>query len=114
VTTTARNEVVLVGRLAAPPQDRTLPSGHELVTWSLVVDRPVPARPTAGRRPPTVDTLECVAWTAAVQRAAARWQVGDTVSVEGALHRRFWQGPHGAVSRYEVEVLKARRVARTA
>jgi single-strand DNA-binding protein len=112
---TTRNEVVLVGRLAAPAEDRELPSGDVLTTWRLVVDRPPNRRKAPeGVRPPTVDALECVAWTAGVQRAAAGWQPGDLVSVEGALRRRFWRAPTGASSRYEVEVTRARRVARAA
>ncbi|MGB8650480.1 MAG: single-stranded DNA-binding protein [Mycobacteriales bacterium] len=109
----ARNEVVLVGRLAGEPQARELPSGDLLATWRLVVDRPPPRRkPPAGVRSPTVDTLDCVAWTSSVRRAAAGWQPGDLVAVEGSLRRRFWRTPVGASSRYEVEVTTAKRLAR--
>ncbi len=59
----ARNEVVLVGRVAAGPEERTLPSGDILLIWRLVVDRPRPGRAAPeGVRVPTVDTLDCVAW----------------------------------------------------
>jgi len=41
------------------------------------------------------------------------WNVGDTVEVEGALRRRFLGGGGAAVTtRVEIEVLKARVVAR--
>ncbi len=110
----SRNEVVLVGRLAAPPQERELPSGDVLTTWRLVVDRAPTKRPLPqGIRPTTVDALECVAWTSAVRRSAVAWQPGDVVAVEGALRRRFWRGPAGGgTSRYEIEVVKAKRLAR--
>lgn len=111
----ARNEVVLVGRLAAPAEDRELPSGDVLTMWRLVVDRPPPKkRLPEGGRPPTIDALECVAWTRAVQRSAAAWQAGDVLAVEGALRRRFWRTPVGPSSRYEVEVTKAKRLAKAA
>lgn len=115
MTVEPRNEVVLVGRLAAAPEGRELPSGDRLTTWRLVVDRP-PAhrRAPEGVRPPTVDTLDCVAWRSSLQRASASWLPGDVIAVEGALRRRFWRGPTGASSRYEVEVAKARRVAKAA
>lgn len=108
-----RNEVYLVGRLAAAATDRALPSGDVLTTWRLVVDRP-PARrkEPSGVRPVTMDTLECVAWTSAVRRSAARWAPGDVLSVEGMLHRRFWRAATGASSRYEVEVTKVKRLSR--
>jgi single-strand DNA-binding protein len=106
-----RNEVVLVGRLAAPAESRTLPSGDVMFSWRLVVDRPPPAK-TAERRTPTVDTLDCIAWRGDVRRSVGGWSVGDTVEVSGAVRRRFWRSPGGPVSRTEVEVQRARRVAR--
>ncbi|MCW2600621.1 MAG: Single-stranded DNA-binding protein [Frankiales bacterium] len=110
-----RNEVALVGRLAAPAEDRELPSGDVLTTWRLVVGRPPSKRPLPeGVRPTTIDTLECVAWTSGVQRSAAGWAAGDVLAVEGALRRRFWRAPTGASSRYEVEVTKAKRLAKAA
>jgi len=112
-----RNEVVLVGRLAAQAEERELPSGDTVSTWRLVLDRPAAAQQRAaarGGRPVTVDTIDCAGWTAGVRRNAAGWEAGDVVQVEGSLRRRFWRGPNGAASRYEVEVSRARRVARAA
>ena len=108
----ARNEVILVGRLAAAAEDKELPSGDLLTSWRLVVDRgPVKRKLPEGVRPTTIDTLECVAWLPAVQRTAANWSAGDVIAVEGALRRRFWRGGN---SRYDVEVTKAKRVAKAA
>jgi single-strand DNA-binding protein len=110
-----RNEVVLVGRIAAKAEQRELPSGDLLTSWRLVVDRGPTRRPVPdGIRPPSVDTLECVAWSKPVQRSASAWEPGDVVEVEGALRRRFWRAPTGASSRYEVEVSRAKRLARAA
>jgi single-strand DNA-binding protein len=110
---TARNEVLLVGRLAAPPEERELPSGDVLSTFRLVVDRPPPAR-GAGPRGATVDTLDCVARGAGLRRAARAWQPGDVLEVQGSLRRRFFRSPSGTGSRYEVELARARRVSRAA
>ena len=108
-----RNEVLLVGRLAAAAVERELPSGDLLTTFRLVVDRPPARRPVSGR-PVSVDTLDCVVWTAALRRAAAGWAPGDVLALDGALRRRFWRSTGGPTSRYEVEVSKARRVSRAA
>ena len=106
-----RNEVVLRGRLAAPAEERRLPSGDALVVFRLVVARsPAARRRTDGG--PSVDTLDCVAWRAPVRRAALGWQVGDVVEVEGALRRRFWRAAAGPASRCEVEVAAARVAVR--
>lgn len=113
-----RNEVVLVGRLSALPEERELPSGDRLISWRLVVDRPPGRKPPEGVRATTVDTLDCMAWTPAVRRSAKTLQQGDVIEVHGALRRRFWRAGAGAVSRCEVEVAAikrlSRRVARTA
>lgn len=111
--TQSRNEVVLVGRVSADPEDRELPSGDVLTTFRLVVDRPPPTRPLPeGVRPATTDTLDCVAWTGRVQRSARALRAGDVVAVEGALRRRFWRSPTGAASRCEVELGGLKRLER--
>ena len=110
-----RNEVVLVGRVSGEPQMRELPSGDALVSWRVVVDRPAPRRaPPPGVRPPTVDTVDCVAWTGRVRRTARGLADGDVVAVEGALRRRFWRSGPGSASRTEVEVAALRRLRRRA
>ena len=105
------NEVVLVGRVAAPAEQREMPSGDVMTTFRLVVDRP-PRKLPEGVRPTTVDTLDCVVWTAGLRRTVGSWQAGDVVRVEGAVRRRFWRAGVGAASRCEVEVAKARRLAK--
>lgn len=107
-----RNEVLLVGRVSGPPDERELPSGDVLVHWRVVVERAPGRRPPPGVRPATVDTVDCVAWTAPLRRAAGALLPDDVVEVRGALRRRFWRAGAGAVSRYEVEATAVRRVAR--
>ena len=100
------NEVELVGRVAEAPVESELPSGDVVASLRLVVERGA-----RERRPPTVDTVDCAVWTAGLRRRVVAWQAGDTVAVTGRLRRRFWRGPTGPVSRYEVEVVQARRVS---
>lgn len=105
-----RNEVHVVGRVAADPVLNRLPSGDFVATVRLVVERP---RPPAGRsRRPRVDALACAAWGAGVRRTVMRWCADDIVEVKGALHRRFWRGDAGPQSRYEIELAEARRLYR--
>ncbi len=105
-----RNEVALVGRLSAEAAERALPSGDVVVSWRVVVQRP----PEPSRTAITVDTIDCVARTAALGRRALTWLPGDTMEMTGALRRRFWRAGDGVRSRYEVEVATARRVAKAA
>ncbi|MEO7752619.1 MAG: single-stranded DNA-binding protein [Terracoccus sp.] len=114
-TDSSRNEVVLAGRLSAQAEERELPSGNHLVTLRVVIPRKGARRRRAGpegggARPVGVDTIDVVCWTAVTRRAALRLSAGDIVSVEGALRRRFFGGPTGRQSRYEVEASALRRV----
>ena len=106
--TNHRNSVSLVGRVSGAPQERTLPSGDQVVTFRLVVERGEQRGP-AGRSRQRVDTVDCAAWAARVRRSTAAWQTGDTVEVEGALRRRFRRTAAGPTSQVEVEVRTARR-----
>jgi single-strand DNA-binding protein len=102
------NEVHLVGRLAAEPEPRELPSGDVVVTFRLVVERGANRR-AATPRSPTVDTLDCAAWRKDVQRSLAAAEAGEVLEVDGALRRRFWRAGASAASRSEVEVTRLRR-----
>ena len=109
-----RNEVVLAGRLAADAEERELPSGDRIVTLRVIVPRTGGHRRRAapeggGPRPVSVDTIDVVCWTAATRRAALRLRASEVIEVEGALRRRFFGGPTGRQSRYEVEATALRR-----
>ena len=104
-----RNDVVLRGRLSAPPELRPLPSGDTLLLFKIVVRRESP-RP----RGPKSDVITCVSYAPAVQRYAAAWTVEDVVEVEGSLQRRFWRTPTGTAVAYEVNCRRGRKVGRSA
>jgi len=103
----ALNEVTLIGRVAEPPQERTLPSGDALVTARVIVERDPASRARSQQR---VDTIDCVAWLSKVQRSMRTWVPGEHVEVAGAMRRRFYRADTGSVSRAEVEIRRARRV----
>lgn len=103
------NRVLLRGRVSSGPLHRDLPSGSSIVSVRVAMTREKTAM--AGSRA-TSDWVDCVAWAARPKKAVARWNVGDTVEVEGALRRRFFRSGDIPASRVEVEVLKGRVVAR--
>lgn len=105
-----RNEVTLLGRVSAEPEERELPSGAPLVTLRVVVDRP----PRKGVDRRSVDVIDVACWTKRVQRSASGLSPGDTVRVEGSLRRRFFGSAGGRSSRYEVVAARLVRVSRSA
>ena len=104
------NEVRLVGRLAAEPQLRQLPSGDTVWNLRVVVEREV--APGKERPRQRVDSLECAVWSGRLKKAVEKWQAGDVVEVTGALRRRFFQAGGVTASRVEVELSGGRRVRR--
>jgi single-strand DNA-binding protein len=109
MSTQENNSVRLVGRVSQLPEERELPSGDLVSTFRVIV----PRDEQRGDRPrPTVDALECAAWTAMCRRSVRSWQPDDVVEVTGSLRRRFFAGATGRVSRVEVEVTKAKRIRR--
>ena len=119
------NEVQLRGRVSGEPQVRELPSGDTVVQLRVVVRRPersrprtqgaiAPSPPVGRGAGPTIDTIDVGCWSAVTRRAAGRLVDGDVVEVSGSLRRRFWRSAAGAVSRYEVEASRVRRVPQSA
>lgn len=102
------NSVFLRGRLAAEPTTRELPSGDEILTFRLTVDRPQDESETRSR----VDSIDCATVVPRARRSLERAQPGDVLEVTGALHRRFWRSSAGLGSRYEVMVSSARSTRR--
>ena len=88
------NDCLLRGRVSAQATDRELPSGEHVVEFRLIVTR-------AERE--GVDTLDIAAWSAKTRRTALSLKPGEWVEVSGAVRRRFWQGPAGLASRWQIE-----------
>ncbi len=86
----ATNLVVLVGRLARPPEQRELPSGDRLVAYEVTV-----ARPGAKAEGVPVVWLEAPA-------SAVEHQVDEVVLVIGRVRRRFFRAGGSTQSRTEV------------
>lgn len=103
---TPEQQVLLVGRLGSRIDERTLPSGDQLTTFTVIVDRPARARRGRVR----VDAIPCVAVTREVSRRVAAAEKGSWVQVHGSLRRRFWRSAGGLGSALEVEARVVRRL----
>jgi single-strand DNA-binding protein len=106
-TPTPTSEVTLVGRLGTRVEQRALPSGDEVTTFTVVVDRT--ARERRGGAGATVDAVPCQTFRVPIARRLAGLEAGTWVRVEGRLRRRFWRGGAGLGSAMEVEVSRLDR-----
>jgi single-strand DNA-binding protein len=108
----AVNEVRLVGRLAADPQLRELPSGDTVWNLRVVVERSMPPGKEKPRQ--RVDSLECAVWSGRLKKQVQKWEAGDVVEVSGAMRRRFFRASGATASRVEVELTGGRIIRRAA
>lgn len=103
--TDTTSTVHLVGRLGNRMEIRELPSGDEILTFNLVVDRPK-GHPGTVR----VDTIPCQTLKPVVKRRLESLEAGEVIEAEGRLVRRFWRSGTGLASAMEVEVETLRRL----
>ena len=88
------NECFLRGRVSAQAVDRELPSGEHVVEFRLIITRDSREG---------VDTLDVAAWSAKNRRTALSLKAGEWIELSGSVRRRFWQGPSGLASRWQIE-----------
>ena len=88
------NDCLLRGRVSSPATDRELPSGEHVVEFRLIITRDTREG---------VDTLDVASWSAKSRRSALSLKAGEWVEVSGSVRRRFWQGPAGLASRWQIE-----------
>lgn len=106
---TSRADVLLIGRLGARVDERTLPSGDTVTVFTVVIDRG-----RGGSRQGSsvkVDAIACQAFRAPVVRRLGTLEPGQWVQVEGTLRRRFWRSGTALGSAMEVEVSRIRAAA---
>ena len=101
-----QSSVTLVGRLGTRVEARVLPSGDEILAFTVVVDRPGGARSESSAR---VDSIPCQTTRAGVRKRVEGLEPGARVSATGRLQRRFWKTGSGLGSAMEVVVESLRR-----
>jgi single-stranded DNA-binding protein len=88
------NLVVLSGRLATAPEERTFDSGSTMLRLLVTVRSSEPRR--------RVDVIPVTVWNPDPELIGAGLDVGQRVWVAGSVQRRFWSAEHGRRSRLEV------------
>lgn len=88
------NDCLLRGRVSAEAVEKELPSGDRVVEFRLIITR---------TERDGVDTLDIAAWSPKSRRTALSLKTGEWIEVSGSVRRRFWQGPAGLASRWQIE-----------
>ena len=95
------NDVLLRGRVSQEAVEKQLPSGDKVVEFRLIVSR---------ERQSGVDTLDITSWSTKSRRSALSLVADEWVEISGSIHRRFWSGPAGLASRWQVEAVEISRI----
>ncbi|MDA0637755.1 single-stranded DNA-binding protein [Nonomuraea sp. MCN248] len=100
-----RNEVLLVGRLSAAAEDRSLPSGDTMTKWRLLVRR------RRHKRGGTLtDSIPCVSFDQEVADVLHSLKPRDAMEVTGAFRCRVFGPASAKIWTYEVEVTTVRAI----
>ncbi|MFA4973544.1 MAG: single-stranded DNA-binding protein [bacterium] len=94
------NSVVLVGRIASPPEMKYLPTGTPVANFRLAVDRGMKSE--GGER--QTDWLTIVCYQKTAELVAEYCDKGMLVGIEGRIQSRSWGG-EGGKKNYVVEIV---------
>lgn len=96
------NKVMLIGRLTADPQTRTLPtSGQKVTSFSLATSRRW--KSNTGEKKEETQFHNIIAWTKLGEICAQYMKKGMRVYIEGSLRNRSWTGTDGQ-KKYRTEI----------
>lgn len=85
------NNVVLMGRLTAPPELRSTPDGTSVIRFCIAVDRRY--QPKDGEK--QADFINCVAWRGTAEFITRYFKKGDPIAVTGAIQTRKYKDKDG-------------------
>jgi single-strand DNA-binding protein len=95
------NQVTLMGNLTRDPELRTTPTGQNVVSFSLALNRSY--RDSSGEWQEVTDYVDIVAWGPLAERVAQYMTKGRRCLVQGRLQSRNWE--QEGQKRSKVEVL---------
>ena len=95
------NKVILMGRLTRDPELRTTPTGVNVVSFSLAVDRDFVRQ---GEEKKT-DFINIVAWRNTADFVAKYFTKGQLVAVSGRLQVRSWDDAQTGQKRSATDVV---------
>ena len=96
------NKVVLMGNLTRDPELRTTPTGQNVCSFSLAVNRTW--RNADGEQQEAVDFIDCNAWGKPGEIISQYMQKGRAILVSGRLQQRSWEQDGQKRSKVEVVV----------
>ena len=85
------NTIVLMGRITAPTELKTTPSGTSVTSFSIAVDRKYQQKDGEKQ----TDFINCVAWRGTAEFICKYFDKGDMIAVVGELQSRKYTDKDG-------------------
>lgn len=97
------NKVVLIGRLTADPELKTIPSGESVCNFSIATNRYWTDQATKEKKEKT-EYHNIIVWRRLAEVANQYLKKGGLVFIEGRLQTRSWEDDSGN-KRYRTEIV---------
>src|SRR6476660_2777330 len=94
------NQVTLMGNLTRDPELRQTPTGQNVTSFSLALNRSY--KDASGEWQEATDYIDCVAWGPLAERVAQYLHKGRRCLVQGRLQSRSWEQEGHKRSKVEV------------
>ena len=99
----AFNKVILMGNLTADPELRTTPSGQNLASFTLAINRTW--NNANGERQEETSFINCTAWGKTGETISKYVSKGRQLLVSGRLQQRTWQDKDTGKNRSAIDVV---------
>ena len=99
----AFNKVILMGNLTADPELRTTPSGQNLASFTLAINRNW--NNANGERQEETSFINCTAWGKTGETISKYVSKGRQLLVSGRLQQRTWQDKDTGKNRSAIDVI---------
>ncbi len=96
------NKVMLIGRLTADPELKTIPSGESVCNFRMATNRVWTDK--TGQKQEKVEYHSIIAWRKLAEIASQFMAKGSLVFIEGRLQTRSWEDSSGN-KRYTTEIV---------
>jgi single-strand DNA-binding protein len=96
------NKVVLMGNLTRDPELRSTPSGQQVASFSLAINRSW--KNASGEQQEAVDYIDCNAWGKPAEIITQYMHKGSAILISGRLQQRSWEQEGQKRSKVEVVV----------
>lgn len=96
------SKAIIVGNITRDPELRSTPSGAQVCSFSVAVNRNY--KDSSGANQETVSFIDCTAWGRAGEIIAQYAKKGSGILVSGRLEQRSWEDKEGQ-KRSRVEIV---------